>query len=538
MGLTLKSATFVLTVLLVGSAAHAQIFVVSSPLAHQVLQRDPHDRARVTVAGNYTTAANRIEARAVPHAGFSGTETDWKVIADNYAGGDFSGTLTLSVGWYDVEVRAMNGTSVVTTRTVGEFGVGDVYVTAGQSNAANNGSVKLTPSDPRVSASNMVTWTFAADPQPYAQGANGSPWPAFGDGVVDLYDIPVGMVSVGYTSTTVAHWLPGGQYYPRLQAAVEFLGPFGFKAILWHQGESDAYGPTTAALYQQRLEQIIAASRADAGFHVPWGVAIASYGPGLAQSRIDTIASAQQATIAADRYAFLGANTNELIDGYRAPDGIHMNEPGLMEHGARWAAAVDAYAFYHGPVLDYTSTDLGDGLIGYTFYIDNDDELSAPYSLQIGFEAMDGATLHQIAYNGAMQINSETMAELADGGGSPPYDKDRDSWAFSPFGDNPVPGTNPLTGTPLSGFAQSETTYAISCYSGAGAQLGDGVNVAYIVSDGEVRWTGSIEREGQTFNTLGFAIHMATLAGDYNGDGTVSGADYVVWANNFGATAP
>ncbi len=229
--------------------------------------------------------------------------------------------------------------------SVDRFGVGDVYITAGQSNSANHGSSRLTPADDRVSAYDIVsgTWQFAADPQPVATGSGGTPWPALGDLLAVAGDIPIGFVSVGWGGTSVQQWLPGGTLYPRLQDALDALGPEGLRAVLWHQGESDAAAGTSAALYAQRLEAIIAQSRIDAGWDVPWGVALASYRPGVGGD--PDVIGGQLAVINGDPLVFQGASTDDMIVPYRdgaTYGGIHFNEAGLREHAARWQTALDA----------------------------------------------------------------------------------------------------------------------------------------------------------------------------------------------------
>jgi len=46
-------------------------------------------------------------------------------------------------------------------------------------------------------------WRPAFDPMPTATGDGGSPWPAFGDLLVDALDVPVGVISVGWGGTAV-----------------------------------------------------------------------------------------------------------------------------------------------------------------------------------------------------------------------------------------------------------------------------------------------------------------------------------------------
>jgi hypothetical protein len=60
------------------------------------------------------------------------------------------------------------------------------------------------------------------------------------------------------------------------------LGPRGFRAVLWHQGESDANqedpGRTLPGkLYREYLEKLINDSRREIGWNAPWFVAQASY---------------------------------------------------------------------------------------------------------------------------------------------------------------------------------------------------------------------------------------------------------------------
>jgi len=188
-----------------------------------------------------------------------------------------------------------------------------------------------------------------------------------------------------------------------------------------------------------------------------------------------------------------------------------------------------------GPRLEYDAVELGGGLIAYTFRIENTDALELDYVLSLGFTGADGATIRQVAYNGAMPIHTETMAQIADGGGDPPYSQAGDTWVFSPFGDNAIPGTNPLTGEATTGFYEGANAFALSCYSGPGSALGGGVNVAQVVANGNVEWTGTITRNGRDHATAGVTDAVAApLPGDFNDDGTVGGADYVIWADTFG----
>jgi hypothetical protein len=126
------------------------------------------------------------------------------------------------------------------------------------------------------------------------------------------------------------------------------LGPHGFRAVLWHQGESDANqaDPTRTLrgeLYQQYLGQLIRDSRREAGWEMPWFVAQASYhtpeDPGSAEIR-----AAQQA-LWKSGVALEGPDTDSLTGDFRdgGGRGVHFSGKGLRRHGSLWAAKVSAW---------------------------------------------------------------------------------------------------------------------------------------------------------------------------------------------------
>ncbi|MGI9427737.1 MAG: sialate O-acetylesterase [Bythopirellula sp.] len=314
---------------------------LDSGLERSVFQRDSQNRASVPVSGLVAAGITSIEARATPRDG-QGTSTQWQVIDASLGDGSYAGELTLDGGWYDLQVRSLNGNSVVEQRSVERVGVGEVLVIAGQSNSANYGNPALAAVEDRVSAFDLNRWQHADDPQPIATSSGGSPWPALGDALVAELNVPIGFVTVGWGGTSVAQWLPGaggpdpqGPLYDRLRDALQALGPDGARAVLWHQGESDNSANTSTSDYQQRLENIIAQSRSDAGFAIPWGIAQASF-ISLSNPTDLNIIDAQAAVANNDPLNFVGAATDDLGGPAWRWDGIHFNEPGLREHAERW----------------------------------------------------------------------------------------------------------------------------------------------------------------------------------------------------------
>ena len=166
-----------------------------------------------------------------------------------------------------MNVRATAGERSLGAVHISHVGVGEVFVVAGQSNSTNYGSEKQHPKSGLVSSFDGSTWRLADDPQPGAQdrGQGGSFMPAFGDAVVERYHVPVGIACCGCGATSVRQWLMKGQkievrpstdcaiksigpnqwectgqLYDGLLKRIAALGPHGFRAVLWHQGESDA----------------------------------------------------------------------------------------------------------------------------------------------------------------------------------------------------------------------------------------------------------------------------------------------------------
>ena len=325
-----------------GNVGVAAAPIVNRPLPRAIYQRNSNNMARVSISGSCDSGLDAVEARAVARAGFNGTTTEWVTLAE-FPGSTYSNDLVLAGGWYDIEVRTRSGGSPISTSRVERVGVGEIFITCGQSNSANHGAPVQSPSDDRISALNLnnMTWQLANDPQPYATGSGGSPWPDFASLLSIRTKTPVAVVAVGVGNTTVAQWVPvTGSYYPRIALAINALKPYGgFRAILWHQGENDAGAGTDTIAYANRLNAIIAQSRADAGFTVPWGVALVSWGSSNTESNMAKVLAGQWLVITNTTGVFKGAATDSFHTLGWFSDYIHFNDFGLRDHGRQWVDA-------------------------------------------------------------------------------------------------------------------------------------------------------------------------------------------------------
>ncbi|MCP5556650.1 MAG: hypothetical protein H7A55_02750 [Verrucomicrobiaceae bacterium] len=342
---------------------------LSAPLEHSVTQRSSREKGSVRIAGCVEGLDERavIEARTV----VDGREAPWAALPAGVKGDEFDSAMEIPAGgWYRLEVRVTTAGQVIAEAAVEDIGVGEVFVVAGQSNSANHGEVKQKTTTGRVAAFDGMAWRIAEDPQPGASGKGGSFMPPFGDAMVQEFDVPVGIVACGLGGTSVREWLPKGDTFPNpptversverlptgewaskgaifppFVARLKALGPRGFRAVLWHQGESDANqkDPTrtlSGILYRQYLERIIRSSRTEIGWEAPWFVAQASYHVPGDEASPDIRAA--QAALWQDGIAFQGPDTDALKGDLRERDGqgVHFSGKGLLEHGAKWAEKV------------------------------------------------------------------------------------------------------------------------------------------------------------------------------------------------------
>jgi hypothetical protein len=324
------------------------VVAISSPTQRQIVQRTAANTAAIPITGTYTGTPDRIEARAVVMAGAtnSGVSTAWTTLVAAPSGGAFSGSLAnvTAGGWYQIEVRSVTGDTPGAATVRDKVGVGDIYVTAGQSNSTNYGSPALTPTNDRVVVRTGLTgntWRHGYDPMPAPDGSSGgSVWSRLGGLLAAADNIPIGFLCAGSGSTATSQWTPGTSNYTNLKTGIQSFPANGFKAVLWHQGESDSIANVTAATHAQRMASIIAQSRADGGWQVPWYLAEVSFHPATHLSQEEPVTAGQRATAYADPLVFLGPTTDgfhlEDANGGKLADSVHFNAAGLADHAGQW----------------------------------------------------------------------------------------------------------------------------------------------------------------------------------------------------------
>lgn len=317
---------------------------VFSPKNYQVYQRSSVKDGTFGLSGQTTTDASEIRVRVTGKSVSGELNGRWQSIPIEQSTRSFSAILPLAAGgWYTLEVEALKQDKVLADLKVEHFGMGEVFVGAGQSNSTNCGEIRTQQKSGMVSSFGGDSWKLADDPQlgvaDKSQG--GSFWPAFGDAMYERFGVPIGVATTGFGGTSVNQWQPDGDLFPWMMTRIHQLGPFGFRAILWHQGESDVEMPSDE--YFTKLNNVIQASRQQSGWYLPWFVAQASY-HNPDRAKFETVRAAQQ-QLWNSGIALQGPDTDTLTGDRRDLEGagIHFSPKGLYEHGHMWADLVGNY---------------------------------------------------------------------------------------------------------------------------------------------------------------------------------------------------
>ena len=334
------------------------MITLQSPDNHQIVQRDEYNKGIFPVSGSTEYSVDLIEGRYITLE--TDFESEWVSVAVPLSS-NFYGTIEVPTGWHRLEFRFMNNGNQLALHTVSPVGVGEVFIVAGQSNSANSGDAPLTPTDSRVSTWGPSGWRFGYDPQPAATGNSGSPWPVAGDLLASRYDVPIGFLSVGFGGTQVDRWVPSqNDLFPRITDALDAVETKGARAILWHQGESNA-GGTAAEDYARMLGEVVLGSREYAGYEIPWIVARVSFVPNGDPVKMGWIIEGQNAVIDEDPLTFPGPPTDDLNGTQWRYDTIHFNEAGLREHASRWDSRIaTAMADLFHPIIDSDNDGVND----------------------------------------------------------------------------------------------------------------------------------------------------------------------------------
>ena len=275
------------------------------------------------------------------------------------------GSVTGAGGWYILTVRAIRNGAIVAQATVQPVGIGEVFMLAGQSNARGFGigDNDLGASSDRVNSIDTINHYYPADfpalvssgdPMPYPtytaltaakrvypMGESSWGWGELGDYLVNRFNVPVTFYNAGWDAATVDNWSdpakgvpacnlfycvanwPNLQPYTNLRQLMSYYGATGgFRAVLWHQGESENVRPSTIPLYAARLDSLIRKVRQDFDNRsMPWMVARVSFTGQVTNA--DVIAQQRQVIDTPNFNVFEGPLNDTIIDRLGGQPDVH-----------------------------------------------------------------------------------------------------------------------------------------------------------------------------------------------------------------------
>jgi hypothetical protein len=318
--------------------------LLESPMDYQVFQRQTKLQGTIAIRGRMRAAYDRLEARISGKPLEGSLPDQWRDVPLAEKGQTFEASIPAPAGgWYKVEVRALKDGKVVGQMVLDHVGIGEVFVGAGQSNSTNSGSVRTEQTSGMVSSFSGTSWQPGDDPQAgvHDNSSGGSFWPAFGDAMYEKYHVPIGIASTGHSGSSVNQWAPGGDLCRWTIARMKQLGPNGFRAVLWHSGESDS--SMSPDDYARKLTAAIRETQKAAGWDAPWFVAQASYRDAKQPSSPNPRAG--QKKLWESGVALEGPDTDTLTGDNRdeGDKGLHFSPKGLRAHGKMWAQKVGVY---------------------------------------------------------------------------------------------------------------------------------------------------------------------------------------------------
>ncbi|WNG15365.1 sialate O-acetylesterase [Cystobacter fuscus] len=290
------------------------------------------------------------------------------------------------------------------------FSVGEVFMIAGQSNVGSHGDTEGTVFTANalhraVDPTGAISWLPVTEPLAYTTASGGryygSPWASFADNLSSRLGVPVAVLNASWGGSALEYWAStvtpattrvkdqngnpvvlferlklGASALKRLTATRGQL-QCGFRAVLWHQGESNSEREFTTdpnepqqpsrTWYAAKLKELAQDFRDITGCTQPWMVASATWlaphyrvGDGLSlatkwaaetEIRKGQRYLANREPVTSNEPVFLqGPDTDMLIGedplwtppGPRAYrwDGIHMTRQGLNLHGRLWSERV------------------------------------------------------------------------------------------------------------------------------------------------------------------------------------------------------
>lgn len=275
------------------------ITVTSKPEDWEILQQK-EGSATVTIAGTYQVHPAAIEVgveSAIPmvrvmREADNMTVIPWTEAKHIEKGESFTGAFETTIeipagGLYriDTALETKSTQPNLTWLYRGDcalhIGVGNLFIIAGQSNAAGY-SRDYVPDPPHLCVHlyrNRGKWDLASHPMNESTDANSlpneemgipgvSPYLSFAKSYYELTGMPVGLIQTSLGGSPMQRWNPqNGDLYANMINKIQETGG-NYAGMLWYQGCSDTE-PVPAAHYLEHFQTFVEALRKEVGYELP-----------------------------------------------------------------------------------------------------------------------------------------------------------------------------------------------------------------------------------------------------------------------------
>jgi hypothetical protein len=290
---------------------NAQI-VVTSPVNNQVFQRNSAGIATIPLTSYIYTPYTRIEVDLIPIEGNTHIPKQWVFEASETERGFLTAALKAETGWYRLTLRGFTTYGIVDTTIVNRIGIGEVFLVAGNSNAmglpglgAKNASDQVVSYNAVNKILNRDNITVAPNEPPglpqfsplsnenfiFPTGETSWYWGELGDMINKRLNTPVLFLNAAWAAANSEnyrdaasgkdafnlyvgkHW-PNRQPYSNIVNTIRYFNSMlGMRAVLWSHGENDAQLGFKEEDYFNNIRTLIANSRKDSGYNIPWMIA-------------------------------------------------------------------------------------------------------------------------------------------------------------------------------------------------------------------------------------------------------------------------
>ncbi|MGM9936200.1 MAG: sialate O-acetylesterase, partial [Candidatus Ornithomonoglobus sp.] len=203
--------------------------------------------------------------------------------------GNFSLEITLEPGLYDASLEYAAADEPINMEFK-QFGVGDIWVAAGQSNMTDMGALTSgydyesedpIPEGVHIIYPEDVTWQRMTHPAGegrfFKTGIRTSPVTSFARELNEATGVPIGIVQSSVGGTNIYQWAEGvrpgdendGYLGNALKACFDNKASTDIKGIIWYQGCNDTMNENYAYNYESLCETLFAQFRAFFGENTP-----------------------------------------------------------------------------------------------------------------------------------------------------------------------------------------------------------------------------------------------------------------------------